>query len=65
MQKTIEQTIRNNSEILDKLGQDMRIIAAYGNLSPALKKRMYSALYWAKYAMDINHNFLREAVKQS
>jgi hypothetical protein len=60
MRNIIEQTIRNNSEILDKLGQDMRIIAAYGNLSPALKKRMYSALYWAKYAMDINHNVLRE-----
>ena len=88
MQKTIEQTIRNNSEILDKLGQDMQIIAAYGNISPALKKRMYtrlrvrnvkssgvtlrsyflvltySALYWAKYAMDINHNVLRETGKK-
>ncbi|MBI2669497.1 hypothetical protein HYX14_06670 [Candidatus Woesearchaeota archaeon] len=64
MKQQIEQAIKNNSEILDKLGQDMRIIAAYGNLSPALKKRMYSALYWAKYAMDINHNVLREAGRQ-
>jgi hypothetical protein len=60
--KQIEQVIKTNQEILDKLSQDMCIIAAYGNLSPALKKRMYSALYWAKYSMDINHNVLIEAV---
>ncbi|MEK6937955.1 MAG: hypothetical protein V2A62_04990 [Candidatus Woesearchaeota archaeon] len=63
--KQIEHLIKNNEELLDKLGQDMRIIAAYGNLSPALKKRMYSALYWAKYMMDINHNVLREEVKRN
>ena len=55
-----EQVIKTNQEILDKLCQDMRIIAAYGNVSPALKKRLYSAQYWANYMMRINNSLIQE-----
>lgn len=59
-EKSIEQIMRTNQEILDNLCKEMRIIAAYGNLSPALKKRLYSAEYWAKYFMGINNALIKE-----
>ncbi len=55
-----EQVIRTNQEVLDNLCQEMRIIAAYGNISPALKKRMYSAHYWAKYMMSLNNGLINQ-----
>jgi len=58
--KPYEQVIRTNQEILDNLCRDMRIIAAYGNISPTLKKRLYSAEYWAKYMMGINNNIIMQ-----
>ena len=51
----IKQIIRTNQEIIENLCKEMRMIAAYGNISPALKKRLYSAEYWAKYFMGINN----------
>ncbi|MBI2145728.1 hypothetical protein HYU22_00095 [Candidatus Woesearchaeota archaeon] len=59
-EKPYEQVIRTNQEILDNLCRDMRIIAAYGNISPALKKRLYSAEYWAKYFMGINNGLIQQ-----
>jgi len=59
-EKPYEQVIRTNQEILDNLCRDMRIIAAYGNISPALKKRLYSAEYWAKYMMNINNGIIMQ-----
>lgn len=59
-EKPFEQVIRTNQEILDNLCKEMKIIAAYGNLSPALKKRLYSAEYWAKYFMGINNALIQE-----
>ena len=59
-EKQHEQVIRTNQEILDHLCRDMRIIAAYGNISPALKKRLYSAEYWAKYFMGINNALIQQ-----
>jgi len=59
-EKQVEQVIRTNQEILDNLCRDVRIIVAYGNISPALKKRLYCAEYWAKYMMDINNNIIMQ-----
>jgi len=56
-EKQVEQVIRTNQEILDNLCRDVRIIVAYGNISPALKKRLYCAEYWAKY---INNNIIMQ-----
>ena len=55
-EKNYEQVIRTNQEILEGLCREMLTIAAYANISPALKKRLYSAEYWAKYMMRINNN---------
>ncbi len=55
-EKPYEQVMQTNQEILDSLCREMRIIAAYANISPALKKRLYAAEYWAKYMMQINNN---------
>ena len=62
--KPIEQIIRTNQEIIENLCKEMRIIAAYGNLSPALKKRLYSAEYWAKYFIDINNALIQEKLRE-
>ena len=59
-EKPSEQIMRTNQEIIENLCKEMRIIAAYGNISPALKKRLYSAEYWAKYFMSINNVLIKE-----
>ncbi len=58
-EKPYEQVIRTNQEILDGLCREMRIIAAYGNISPALKKKLYAAQYWANYMMGINNGIIK------
>lgn len=63
-EKQVEQIMRTNQEILEKLCAEMRLIAAYGNLPLALKKRLYSAEYWAKYFMEINNALLKEHCKE-
>ena len=59
-EKPSEQIMRTNQEIIENLCKEMRIIAAYGNISPALKKRLYSAEYWAKYFIGINNALIKE-----
>ncbi len=58
-----EKLIERNLEIIENLCKEMRIIAAYAGISKALKKRLYSAEYWAKYFMNINNNLIKERLE--
>jgi hypothetical protein len=62
--KQIEKMLENERELLEKFCLELNLIAAYGNLSPALKKRLGSSQYWVKYMLGINHNALLEEIKK-
>jgi len=63
--KQIEKLLENERELLDKFCQEVSLIAAYGKLSPALKKRMRSSQYWVQYMLKINHSALLEELKRN